>query len=77
MNVLSFSLLITSAVMVAVLTLAFFDDKLKRVLSPALYRRLFIALALVSITGIVFTTSIGFAASHKDVNTEALVLNQH
>lgn len=60
--------------MAGILVLVFFDNRLKAILTTNLYERAFTFFAVVAITGILLTTTIGFT-THQGNNQQALVDN--
>ena len=64
MNLLYISLLITSLAMTGILALVFFDKRMKKVLNANSYNSAFSLLAIVSVSGILLTSVIGFSTKH-------------
>lgn len=73
LSLLYYTLLITSIAMLMLLVLVFLDDLAKPVLKPALYRKLFILLSVICVTGIVMASSIGFSLPAETKNQSALI----
>ena len=66
MDALHISLLVTGTAMAGVLTLAFFDIRIKLLLAGRLYQRVFAFFTITAMAGILFTSSIGFANQQND-----------
>ena len=70
MNLLYTSLSITSVAMAGILALAFFEERMKKLLKANFYYNAFSLFAIVAVIGILLTSGIGFSTKHQPVGKQ-------
>ena len=67
MDIFYLALIITTISMTAILALVFFDAQLKSLLSGHLYSRAFTLMAVITVAGILWATTLSFTTRHDNM----------